>query len=219
MAKREGILGKKVGMAQVFTDAGEAVGVTVIEAGPCYVTQVKTEATDGYNAVQIGFEHAKRLNGPAKGHLEGLPPLRHLREIRTDDVDGYERGQLLTVEGFEVGELVDVTGISKGRGFAGGVKRHGFRGGPKTHGQSDRWRAVGSIGSGSTPGRVYKGMRGPGHMGNKRTTTLNLRVMLVDAERNLVAVAGPVPGPRGGLVFVRKAAKTRAIRKKGNKEA
>ena len=114
---------------------------------------------------------------------------------------------------------MDVTGISKGRGFAGGVKRHGFRGGPKTHGQSDRWRAVGSIGSGSTPGRVYKGMRGPGHMGNKRTTTLNLRVMLVDAERNLVAVAGPVPGPRGGLVFVRKAAKTRAIRKKGNKEA
>jgi len=219
VATREGILGRKVGMTQIFTDSGEVVGVTVIEAGPCYVAQIKTEATDGYNAVQIGYGHDKRLNQPEKGHLKGLPPLRHLREIRTDDVDRYERGQVLTVERFAVGDLVDVTGKSKGRGFAGAVKRHGFAGGPKTHGQSDRWRAVGSIGAGSTPGRVFKGMRGPGHMGNERVTTLNLRVVLVDAERNLIAVAGAVPGPRGGLVFLRKAAKTRAIRKKGNKEA
>ncbi|MBC7235304.1 MAG: 50S ribosomal protein L3 [Chloroflexi bacterium] len=194
-------------MTQLFIQSGEVVPVTVIQAGPCYVTQIKTEATDGYNAIQIGFEHAKRLNKPERGHLKECPPLRYLREIRTDDVDRYELGQMLDVSQFQPGDLVDVTGTSKGRGFAGGVKRYGFKGGPKTHGQSDRWRAVGAISSGTTPGRVWKGHRGPGHMGHERVTTLNLRVVHVDAERNLLAVKGAVPGAKNGLVLIRDAAK------------
>ena len=194
-------------MTRLFTENGEAVPVTVIEAGPCYVTQIKTVDRDGYNAIQIGFGHAKRLSKPALGHLGDCPPVRYLREIRTDDVDRFEVGQVLDVSMFEPGELVDVTGTSKGKGFAGAMKRHGFHGGPKTHGQSDRQRAVGSIGSGTTPGRVWKGMRGPGHMGNCRVTLLNLEVVKVDAERNLVAVKGAVPGPRNGLVLLRNAIK------------
>lgn len=207
MATRKGILGRKVGMTRLFTESGEVVPVTVIQAGPCYVTQIKTADKDGYNAIQIGYEQAKRLNSPRAGHLKGLPPLRHLREIRTDDLDAYERGQIIDVSIFEVGEHVDVIGTSKGKGFAGAVKRHGFRGGPKTHGQSDRHRAVGSIGAGSTPGRVFKGLRGPGHMGNRRVTVLNLEVVQVDAERNLLAVKGAVPGARKGLVMIRGAVK------------
>lgn len=212
MAKRQAILGKKVGMTQLFTETGEVVPVTVIEAGPCYVTQIKTEAMDGYNAIQIGFGHAKRLNKPQKGHLGELPPLRYLREIRTDDVDQYQVGQVIDVSLFEQGETVDVTGISKGKGFAGAMKRHHFGGGPITHGQSDRQRAVGSIGAGTTPGRVYKGLRRPGHMGNERVTVLNLKVVKVDPERNLLAVRGAIPGPKDGLVYVRKSAKTRVKR-------
>lgn len=199
-------------MTQLFTETGEVVSVTLVEAGPCYVTQIKTEATDGYNAIQVGFEHAKRLNKPQKGHLGELPPLRYLREIRTDDVDQYKLGQVIDVSLFATGEAVDVTGISKGKGFAGGMKRHHFKGGPMTHGQSDRARAVGAIGSGTTPGRVYKGLRGPGHMGNERVTVLNLEVVKVDPERNLLAIRGAVPGPKDGLVFVRKAAKTQVKR-------
>ena len=144
---RKGLLGRKIGMTRLFDEKGEVVPVTVIEAGPCYVTQIKTVERDGYNAIQIGFGHAKRLNKPERGHLKDLPPLKHLREIRTDDVDQYQVGQVLDVSIFTPGTLVDVTGTSKGRGFAGAVKRHGFGGGPKTHGQSDRHRAVGSIGS------------------------------------------------------------------------
>jgi len=212
MGKRQAILGRKVGMTQLFTETGEVVSVTLVEAGPCYVTQIKTEATDGYNAIQVGFEHAKRLNKPQKGHLGELPPLRYLREIRTDDVDQYKLGQVIDVSLFATGEAVDVTGISKGKGFAGGMKRHHFKGGPMTHGQSDRARAVGAIGSGTTPGRVYKGLRGPGHMGNERVTVLNLEVVKVDPERNLLAIRGAVPGPKDGLVFVRKAAKTQVKR-------
>jgi len=190
--------------------------VTVIEAGPCTVTQVKTEQHDGYNAIQMGYDRARHLNKPERGHLKDLPPVKVLRELRTDDVDQYQLGQTIDVGLFAVGDLVDVSATSKGRGFAGAVKRHHFRGGPKTHGQSDRQRAVGSIGASATPGRVFKGMRMPGHMGNERVTTQNLAVELVDPERNLLAVRGSVPGPRGGLVFIKMAAKTAEARRKSN---
>jgi large subunit ribosomal protein L3 len=209
----KGILGKKMGMTQIFDERGEVVPVTVIEAGPCFVTQVKTPERDGYAAVQLGFEEVKlkRLTRPQMGHLSRnqLPPLRYLREIWVSDVGQYEEGQKIRVSIFDVGDRVDVTGISKGRGFAGVVKRYGFRGGPKTHGQSDRQRAPGSIGAGTTPGRVYKGMRMPGRMGNARVTVQNLQVVLVDPERNLLAVKGAVPGARNGLLVVEEARKTR----------
>jgi len=213
----KGIIGRKIGMTQIFDEKGEVVPVTVIRAGPCYVTQKKTLEKDGYTAIQLGFEETKpkRLTRPELVRLQknNLPPLRHLRELRVSNVDEYEVGQKITVSVFQVGELVDVTGTSKGRGFAGVVKRYGFGGGPKTHGQSDRHRAPGSIGAGTTPGRVLKGKRMPGHMGNKRVTVQNLRVMLVDPERNLIAVKGAVPGPRNGLVIIKEARKT-AIKKK-----
>jgi large subunit ribosomal protein L3 len=214
MAERQAILGRKIGMTQLFTATGEVVPVTVIEVGPCYVTQIKTEQSDGYNALQIGYGHAKRLNKPERGHLRDLPALETLREVRTDDVGAYQVGQMIDVSMFAPGDVVDVMGTSKGSGFAGAVKRHHFRGGPKTHGQSDRHRAVGSIGASSTPGRVFKGMRGPGHMGNERVTVLNVAVEMVDPERNLLAVRGSVPGPRGGMLYVRKAAKTQVARKR-----
>lgn len=211
MAKREGLLGKKVGMTQIFSESGETIPVTVIEAGPCYVTQVKTQDRDTYDAIQLGFGEARRLNKAEKGHLGDLPPLRYLRELRTDDVERYQRGQKLDVGIFQVGEKVDIVGTSKGKGFAGVVKRHHFHGGPKTHGQSDRTRAAGAIGSTTTPGRVYKGMRMAGHMGARRTTSQSLEVVLVDPERNLLAVKGTVPGAKDGLVFVRKARKSQIL--------
>jgi large subunit ribosomal protein L3 len=204
----KGILGKKVGMTQFFGDTGEAIPVTVIEAGPCYVTQIKTEKRDGYEAIQLGFGEAKRLNKPQRGHLpKGVPDLRYSRELNVDDISAYELGQKIDASVFAVGDLVDVTGISKGKGFAGAMKRHGFGGGPITHGQSDRARAPGSIGSTSTPGRVFKGMRMAGHMGHERVTVQNLQVVLVDPERNLLAVKGAVPGAKGGLVTVKSAVK------------
>lgn len=205
----QGILGKKVGMTQVFDESGAAVPVTVIEAGPCYVTQVKTGESDGYTAVQIGYERVeeRRLNKPQRGHLRSVMPLRYLDEIRTPDAADYEVGQKLDVGMFERGQLVDVTGTSKGRGFAGVVKRHGFRGGPKTHGQSDRHRAPGSVGATSTPGRVFKGMRMAGRMGDERVTVQNLEVVEVDPNRNLLLVRGSVPGAKGGLVLIRDAIK------------
>jgi large subunit ribosomal protein L3 len=206
----KGLIGKKVGMTQIFDDTGAAIPVTLIEAGPCYVTQVRTAETDGYSAVQLGFEEVKpkRLTGGQLGHLKrnNLPPLRFLREFLAKDSELAE-GQTLTVSLFTVGDLVDVNGTSKGKGFQGGVKRYHFHGGPKTHGQSDRNRAPGSRGSGTTPGRVYKGARGPGHMGNRRVTTQNLRVVLVDAERNLLGVRGAVPGARGGVLLINEARK------------
>jgi large subunit ribosomal protein L3 len=207
MAKRRGLLGKKLGMTRIFSETGEVASVTVLEVGPCYVTQVKSEATDGYDAIQLGFQHAKRLNKPEAGHLAGKPPLRHLREIRTDDADQYEVGQLVSVGMFQPGDRVDVVGVSKGKGFAGVMKRHHFKGGPMTHGQSDRQRAPGAIGSTTTPGRVLKGMRGPGHMGHKRATILNLKVVKVDSERNLLALEGAVPGPTGAMLLIRNAVK------------
>ena len=206
----KGLIGKKVGMTQIFDDAGAAIPVTLIEAGPCYVTQVRTDETDGYSAVQLGFEEVKpkRLTGGQLGHLKrnNLPPLRFLREFLDKETELTE-GEKLDVSLFTVGDLVDVIGTSKGKGFQGGVKRYHFRGGPKTHGQSDRNRAPGSRGSGTTPGRVYKGARGPGHMGNRRVTTQNLRVVLVDAERNLLGVRGAVPGAKGGVLLINEARK------------
>ncbi len=206
----KGLIGKKIGMTQIFNEDGAAIPVTLIEAGPCYVTQVRRPEKDGYAAVQLGFQEVnpKRLTGGQLGHLKrvGVPPLRYLREFRVKDPD-VEEGDKVTVERFAVGERVDVIGTSKGRGFQGGVKRFGFGGGPKTHGQSDRWRAPGSRGAGSTPGRTMKGNRGPGHMGANRVTVMGLEVVLVDPERNLLAVKGGVPGPKGGLVLIRAARK------------
>ncbi|MGD8491665.1 MAG: 50S ribosomal protein L3 [Anaerolineae bacterium] len=216
----KGIIGKKVGMTQVFDDRGEVIPVTVIEAGPCYVAQIKTVERDGYTAIQLGFEETKpkHLTQPQLQHLQksNLPALRHLRELRVqeDDLADLEEGGKVTVDMFEVGEYVDVTGTSKGKGFAGVVKRHGFRGGPKTHGQSDRLRAPGSIGACTTPGRVFKGMRMAGRMGGERVTAQSLKVELVDPERNLLAVRGAVPGAKNGLVLIRQARKTRLLRKK-----
>lgn len=208
----KGLIGKKVGMTQIFDPTGIAIPVTLIEAGPCYVTQVRRPEQDGYSAVQLGFDEVKpkRLSGGQLGHLKrnnlNLPPLRFLREFREKNPELNE-GDTVTVEVFQVGDHVDVVGTSKGKGFQGGVKRYHFRGGPKTHGQSDRQRAPGSRGSGTTPGRVYKGARGPGHMGDDRVTVQNLRVVLVDTERNLLGVRGAVPGARGGVVLIKAARK------------
>ena len=206
----KGLIGKKIGMTQIFDDDGVAIPVTVIEAGPCYVTQVRVPETDGYSAVQLGFTEAKpkRLTGGQMGHLKrnSLPPLRFLREFRIKDPDVKE-GDKVTVESFGVGEHVDVIGTSKGKGFQGAVKRYHFHGGPKTHGQSDRNRAPGSRGSGTTPGRVYKGAKGPGHMGSDRVTAQSLKVVLVSTERNLIGVRGSVPGAKGSLVLIREARK------------
>jgi large subunit ribosomal protein L3 len=207
----KGILGRKVGMTQIFDEGGEVVPVTVVEAGPCFVTQVKSEERDGYTAIQLGMVEIKprRLTSGQLHHLQKnqLPPLRHLREIRVFSTDGYEEGQKITVGSFDEGDLVDVTGTSKGRGFAGGIKRHGFRRQPKTHGQSDRERAPGAASSGTRLGRVRKGKRGPGHMGNVRVTVQNLRVVKVDPERNLLLVRGAVPGPKSGLLIIKEARK------------
>ncbi len=206
----KGLIGKKVGMTQIFDENGAAVPVTLIEAGPCYVTQVRSVDKEGYSAVQLGFVESKpkRLTGGQLGHLKrnNLPPLRFLREIRTKEAD-IKEGEKVTVSVFEVGDHVDVVGTSKGKGFAGVVKRHGFRGGPKTHGQSDRQRAPGSIGATSTVARVFPGKRMPGQMGNRRVTVQNLKVMLVDEERNLIGVRGAVPGPKGGLLVIKEARK------------
>ena len=204
----QGLLGRKLGMTQMFDETGVVHPVTVVEAGPCVVTQVKTAEKDGYGAVQLGFGLDKRLNRPEQGHRRPSGFMsRTLREIRADDPSEFEVGQVLKADVFANGEVVDVVGTSKGRGFQGGVKRHGFHGGPKTHGQSDRHRAPGSIGSSATPGRVFKGLRMAGHMGNERVTVQNLKVLRVDAERNLLLIEGSVPGPNKGLVIIRRAAK------------
>jgi large subunit ribosomal protein L3 len=207
----KGLIGKKIGMTQIFDENGLAVPVTLIEAGPCYVTQIRNPEKDGYNAVQLGFEEVKpkRLTGGQLGHLKNneLPPLRFLREFKVKDPQVNEGDKLAVGDVFAIGEQVDVVGTSKGKGFQGAVKRHGFRGGPKTHGQSDRHRAPGSIGSTTTPGRVFKGKRMPGHMGFERVTIHNLRVEYVDADRNLLGVRGAIPGPKGGVVMIKEARK------------
>lgn len=198
-----GIIGKKIGMTQLFLENGECVAATAIEAGPCTVTQVKTREKDGYEAVQLGFGSSKRLSKPEKGHLRGFGDHPHLHEFRAP-ADDAEVGQKVDVGIMAPGDLLKVTGQSKGMGFAGNVKRHHFRGGPKTHGQSDRHRAPGSVGGGTFPGRVLKGKRMAGHMGSERVTALNLKVLSVDAERNLLLVRGAVPGANGGIVIVEK---------------
>lgn len=199
-----GIMGRKAGMTRVFEEGHGMIAVTIIQAGPCYVTQVKSADTDGYDAVQIGFEESGKLNKPQLGHLakNGLPPLRHLTEIRKGEMAQARVGDKVDVGIFAVGDLVNVVGKSKGHGFTGVVKRYGFAGGPKTHGQSDRHRAGGSIGSGTTPGRVLKGTRMAGHDGDDRVTVKNLRVVKVDPERNLLAVEGAVPGATRSLLTV-----------------
>jgi large subunit ribosomal protein L3 len=207
----KGLIGKKIGMTQIFDETnGVAIPVTLIEAGPCYVTQVRLPDRDGYSAVQLGYKEAKSksLSGGQLGHLKrnNIPPLRFLREFRTKSLD-LQEGDKLTVDVFTIGEIIDVVGISKGKGFQGAVKRYHFRGGPKTHGQSDRNRAPGSRSSGTTPGRVYKGSRGPGHMGNEQVTAQNLKVVLVDPERNMLGVRGAIPGSRGGVLVIKESRK------------
>ena len=201
------IIGRKIGMTQVFLESGEMTAVTVIEAGPCFVTQVKNLTKDGYNAIQLGFGYAKRLNAPQKGHLKEIDKVRHLHEFRAEDVNSVNRGDTVDVSFLNSGDLVKVGGLSKGKGFAGVVKRHHFAGGPKTHGQSDRHRAPGSIGATTSPGRVLKGMRMAGHMGNRKTTTRNLKVIGVDTSRNLLLIKGAVPGARKALLTIEKMGK------------
>ncbi|MFN8633343.1 MAG: 50S ribosomal protein L3 [Chloroflexota bacterium] len=203
----QGILGRKLGMTRLFDESGAATATTIVEAGPCFVTQIKTFDRDGYEAVQLGFEQvqSRKLTNPERGHLKnGIPPVKTLREVPVSDLEEVTVGDRIDVGMLRQGERVDVVGQSKGKGFAGVVKRHGFRGGPKTHGQSDRWRAPGSIGSGTTPGRVMKGMRMAGHLGDDRVTVQNLEIIRVDAERNLIALRGAIPGPRGGLIMIKK---------------
>ncbi len=202
-----GIVGKKLGMSQIFTENGRAEPVTAVEAGPCAVVQVKTKDSDGYNAVQLGFGEAKRLKSPEKGHLKGNGNFRHLREFRVDDIESVQVGDLVDVSQFEVGDFVDITGVSKGKGFAGVVKRYHFAGGPKTHGQSDRHRAPGSVGAGTTPGRVFKGTKMAGRMGGERVTARHLLVCRADVECNLLFVKGAVPGVDNGLLLIKKSGK------------
>jgi len=206
----KGLIGKKIGMTQIFDENGAAVPITLIEAGPCYVTQIRVPEHDKYSAVQLGFGETKpsRLTGGQLGHLNNssAPPLRFLREFRVKD-HGLKLGDKVTVDVFEIGDHVDVVGTTKGKGFAGAMKRHNFKGGPITHGQSDRQRSVGSIGATSGTGRVFKGKKMPGRMGNERVTAQNLKVALVDPDRNLIGIRGSVPGSKGGLVMIKEARK------------
>ena len=203
-----GIIGRKIGMTQLFQESGEATAVTAIQAGPSVVTQIKSRDRDGYDAVQVGFIENKvkqsQLSSSEKGHLRGLENVRYLREFRTDDISSVKSGDKVDVGFLKQGDLINVTGFSKGRGFAGVVKRHHFAGGPKTHGQTDRHRAPGSIGATTFPGRVLKGKHMAGHMGNRRVTARNLEVIQADPESNLLLVKGAVPGANGGLLIIEK---------------
>jgi len=200
-----GLIGRKVGMTQVFQADGTMVAVSVLAIEPNTVTRLRTEDRDGYTAVQLGTEVVKKLTKPEAGQLKDLPKVATIREFRVDDVDAYTVGQTLTIEDmFSAGDDVDVTGVSKGKGFAGHIKRHNFHRGPKTHG-SDHHREPGSIGPGTTPGRVYRGLKMAGHMGDERVTIKNVRVVRTDPDRNLLMVAGSLPGARGSLILVKKA--------------
>ena len=211
MPNVKALLGTKLGMTQIFDDEGRAVPVTLIEAGPCVVTQIRTPERDGYAAVQLGFGEIpeKRLSKPRKGHFDkaGVRPSRHLVEIRTDDAGDFEVGSSITVELFSPGDHVDVRGVSKGKGFAGAMKRHNFSGLRDSHGTERKHRSTGSIGAGTTPGRVWPGTKGPGRMGSERVTVLSQQVVSSDPERNLLMIRGGVPGPNGGLVMIRNAVK------------
>ncbi|AWB81216.1 50S ribosomal protein L3 [Corynebacterium yudongzhengii] len=207
----KGILGKKLGMTQVFDEENRVVPVTVVEAGPCVVTQIRTTDNDGYTAIQIAFGEIdpRKVNKPESGHFKkaGVTPRRHVAEIRMDDVSGYEVGQEITVDIFEGETLVDVSGISKGHGYAGGMKRHGFAGQGAAHGNQAAHRRVGGIGGASTPGRVFKGKRMAGRMGNNRVTTQNLKIQKIDADSNILLIKGAIPGTKGGVVTVKTAVK------------
>ena len=207
----KGILGTKLGMTQVFDEENRVVPVTVVEAGPCVVTQIRTTETDGYNAIPIAYGEIdpRKVKKPQTGHFAkaGVTPRRHLTEIRMDDVSAYEVGQDVTVEVFDGIEFVDVTGTSKGKGFAGGMKRHGFAGQGAAHGNQAAHRRVGGIGACATPGRIFKGKRMAGRMGNDRVTTQNLKVQKIDADANLLLIKGAIPGVRGGIVTVKTAVK------------
>ncbi len=211
MAETKGILGRKVGMTQVFEDSGRAVPVTVVQAGPCFVTQVKTPETDGYTAVQLAYGVARRTTKPLAGHYakSGVEPARHLVEMRVDDdeLEDYPVGTEIKADVFEVGDVVDVIGVTKGKGFAGVMKRHGFKGLPASHGAHRVHRSPGAIGACATPARVFKGTRMAGRMGAEKVTTQNVEIIQADAERKVLLVKGAVPGPKGGLVIVRNATK------------
>jgi large subunit ribosomal protein L3 len=221
MAATKGILGTKLGMTQIFTEDSRAVPVTVIQAGPCYVTQVKTTERDGYEAVQLAFAEARRgkTSKPAAGHFKAadVKPQRHLVELRTEGVSDFQPGQTITCDIFAPGESADVVGVSKGKGFAGPMKRHGFGGMGASHGTERKHRSPGAIGACATPSRVFRGTRMAGQMGNERVTVLNLEVVEADPERNLLLLRGAVPGPPGGLVMVRSSVKTAEATKKGRR--
>ncbi|MCS4489650.1 50S ribosomal protein L3 [Corynebacterium sp. ES2794-CONJ1] len=207
----KGILGRKLGMTQIFDEENRVVPVTVVEAGPCVVTQIRTPEIDGYSAIQIAFGDIdpRKVNKPGTGHFNkaGVTPRRHVAEIRMDDVSGYEVGQEVTADIFEGTTFVDVTGTSKGKGFAGGMKRHGFAGQGASHGNQAAHRRVGGIGACATPGRIFKGKRMAGRMGSDRVTTQNLKVQKIDADANLILIKGAIPGNRGGIVTVKTAVK------------
>jgi large subunit ribosomal protein L3 len=213
MAIVKAILGEKLGMTQVFGDDGRAIPVTVVKAGPCVVAQVRSAAKEGYAAVQLGFGDVleRKLTKPAKGHFAkaGATPAKHLVELRTDDAESYTPGQEIKADVFAPGDPIDVVGVSKGKGFAGNMKRHNFAGMPASHGTERKHRQSGSVGAGTTPGRVVKGKRMPGHLGHERVTVLNLSVVEADPEQNLLLVRGAVPGPNGSLVMIRTAVKAK----------
>ncbi len=204
-----GLIAKKIGMSHIFNSEGQIIAITALECGPCFVTQVKSADKDGYDAVQVGFSETKRLNAAQKGHLAGkeVGSLKYLREFTVDDLSSVKVGQKLGADVFQAGDFVNVVGTSKGKGFQGGVKRYHFKGGPKTHGQSDRNRGPGAVGATTDPGRVLKGTRMAGHMGHRRVSERNLRVMRVDPAKNVVFVEGAVPGARGGIILIEKSAK------------
>jgi large subunit ribosomal protein L3 len=208
---RKGVLGEKLGMTQVYDDEGRIVPVTVVQAGPCVVTQVRSSESDGYNSVQLGFGQIdpRKVNKPLQGHFEkaGVTPRRYLVELRTDDATEYTLGQEILVSAFEAGQKIDVTGTSKGKGFAGVMKRHGFKGLGAGHGVKRKHRSPGSIGGCATPGRVFKGVRMAGRMGHERKTIQNLTIHAIDADKGLLLIKGAVPGPNGGLILVRNAVK------------
>lgn len=211
IATRVGLLGTKLGMTQVWDENNRVVPVTVVKAGPCVVTQVRTAENDGYNAIQLGFGNieARKVSQPQQGHFlkAGVSPKRHLVEIRTENVADYSLGQEVTVEVFEAGQIIDVTGTSRGKGFAGVMKRHGFGGLRASHGVERKHRSPGSIGACATPGRVFKGLRMAGRMGSDRVTTQGLKIQAVDVENGLVLVKGAIPGPKNGVVLIRNSSK------------
>jgi large subunit ribosomal protein L3 len=211
MAEVKGILGRKIGMTQIFDDNGRAVPVTVVEAGPCHIAQVKRPDKDGYSAIQMSFGRPRKTNKPREGHFKkaNVDVGRYVVELRLDDSSEHEVGAEIKADVFEAGELVDVIGVTKGKGFAGGMKRHNFSGLSASHGTQRKHRSPGSVGAAATPSRVFKGTRMAGQLGNVRVTTLNLKVIKVDLERNLLLIRGAVPGPKGGLVMVRSAVRLR----------